>query len=262
MGEEEDAVLVEAVRGGCADAFGPLVRRYEREVVALAYSILGDRAEAQDMAQEAFVRAYGNLNVLADPSRFAAWLRRIVFGTCIDRVRAFRPELYRGEGVGEHDEIASSAPNALERLERVELAQRVLDAIAGLPERYRVPLTLFHIDGLSHDKVAAALGVSVGTARSLTTRARRKLAGLLRDHAPEDRPVNCIDAVFDEQESTPRLLHVLNGDSTRYSLEKSDVPGTFTVWADVLHDGPTPGDVSDEEWYGVRSRFIEARGWA
>lgn len=93
-----DAELVRRTRSGERDAFNALVDRYQRDVIALAFSLLGDGAEAEDMAQDTFVRAYRNLGLLANPDRFGAWLRRITFGTCIDWLRVFRPALFRAEG--------------------------------------------------------------------------------------------------------------------------------------------------------------------
>ncbi len=262
-----DAELVERARQGTSGAFAELVRRYQREVYALACSLLSDRAEAEDMAQEAFVRALRNLDLLADPAKFGPWLRRVTFGVCIDWLRAFRPELYRSSLRPDAESAAephSAEPSPLERLEQLELSARVLAAVEQLPPRYRVPLTLFHLDGLSHAKVAAALEVPVGTVRSLVTRARQKLAPLLQDYATEVMPMNSrLEEVFAEQSARPpRLLHLLNGDATREKLERSEVPGTFSVWADVLHEGPVPADLSDERLREVRARFIAGAGWA
>src|SRR5687768_9203764 len=87
--------LVESARRGDVAAFGELVRRHQGQVIAVAISILGDRAEAEDLAQETFIRASRNLDLLADPEKFPRWVRRIAFGVCIDWLRSFRPQLYR-----------------------------------------------------------------------------------------------------------------------------------------------------------------------
>lgn len=259
-----DAELVWRTRAGERDAFDALVHRYERDVIALAFSLLGDGAEAEDMAQETFVRAYRNLGLLANPDRFGAWLRRITFGTCIDWLRAFRPALFREDGNALPDatELPSGAPSPLDRTLQSELAKHVREAIARLPENYRVPLTMYHLDGLSQDKVARALGVQAGTVRSLITRARRKLAPLLEPYAREDMAMQArLDDVFDEGPSSrPRLLHVLNGDATADPLRQSEVPGTLAVWADVLHEGPVPADDDLEEWLDIRARFHDGAG--
>src|SRR3954471_20156772 len=99
MGQSTDAELVQRVlHSGDADAYGQLVRRDQGHVYGLAYSILRDWAEAQDMTQETFIRAYVNLGTLKDRARCPAWLRRVAFSTCMYWLRTFRPELYRSLG--------------------------------------------------------------------------------------------------------------------------------------------------------------------
>ena len=259
-----DAELVTRARKGESGAFGELVRRHQRATRALAYALVGDQAEAEDLSQEAFLRAFRNLDLLADPAKFAPWLRRITFGVCIDWVRAFRPHLYRHETPADESAastIASVEPTPLEQTERRELADRVLQALAQLPSRYRTPLTMYHVDGLSHEKVARALDVPVGTVRSLVSRARKRLAASLQTYANGiQMTTSADDEVLSDQPVTPRMLHVLNGDATRLQLERSDVPGTYTVWADVLHEGPVPRDVDDARFREVRLQFLATMG--
>jgi RNA polymerase sigma factor (sigma-70 family) len=254
---DSDALLVARARAGDDDAFGALVRRHERAARAVARSLVGDADEAEDLAQQAFVRAHRNLDLLADPARFGAWLSRIVFGVSVDWLRAFKTDLWHTPA--ELPDLPAPGTDGLERLEREELAARVLAAVHALPERYRVPLSLFHLEGLSQARVAETLGVPAGTVRSLVTRARQRLHALL---APDlDMPDTAPGDVFDER-ATPRLLHILNGDCTRELLERTDVPGTFAVWAHALHDGPVPSfDLGDAEWRAVRDRWADRAGW-
>jgi RNA polymerase sigma factor (sigma-70 family) len=271
--ERPDAELVRAARDGddAGAAFGELVRRHERGVYVLALSLLHDAAEAEDMAQEAFLRAFRNLDLLADPAKFGVWLRRIAFGVCVDWLRAFRPHLHQSLDAGDDSELAEPAdagPSPVQQLERAELAGRVLAALVRLPARYRVPFTLFHVDGLSHAKIAAALGTTEGTTRSLVARARRKLATLLADdpdapRAPADPigPHTTMDVLDDAPAAAPRLIHVLNGDAVRLTLERSAVPGTFAVWADALHEGPVLPDDDDVRTLERRARYHASLGY-
>ena len=258
-----DADLVERTRAGDAGAFALLVERHQRTVLAVAASLLSDRTEAQDVAQETFLRAYLNLGLLADPSRFGAWVKRVAFGASIDSFRRVRSEARLGtqSDIDGAVEILSDAPSPLETLERRELADRVLDAVAALPPRYRVPLTMFHLDGLSHAKVANALDMPVSTVRSLVTRARQRLALTLQTYANSTEMLSSNDIDVFEEQRTPRMLHVLNGDSVRGTMEQSAIPGTLTVWADVMHEGPLPRDVSDEEFSEIRARYIGSRDY-
>jgi RNA polymerase sigma-70 factor (ECF subfamily) len=95
MGSKTDAELVRLARAGRRDAYDELIRRYQNPTLGLACLLVGDRFEAEDVTQEAFLRAWLNLDLLSDPAKFARWLRRIVFGVSIDWLRVFRPELYR-----------------------------------------------------------------------------------------------------------------------------------------------------------------------
>ncbi len=256
-----DAELVERARKGEALAFEEIVRRHEATTRAVGYALVGDWAEAEDLAQETFLRAFRNLDLLADPEKLAPWLRRIAFGVCIDWVRTFRPQLYRLESEGDADAtlaVVSADPSALDHIERDELAARVMRALAELPQRYRTPLTMYHIDGLSHDKVARALDVPVGTVRSLVARARRKLARVLESELEKFDMRSTDEEVLSDQALAPHMLHVLNGDATREVMERSGIPGTYTVWADVLHEGPVPAGVDDEEFRRVRHGFLTA----
>jgi RNA polymerase sigma factor (sigma-70 family) len=255
-----DASLVARAREGESAAFEELVRRHQGATRALGYALVGDWAEAEDLSQEAFLRAFRNLDLLADPEKFAPWLRRVTFGVCIDWVRTFRPQLYRLESAADADATLAAPSHdvsPLDRLERAELAERVMRALAELPPRYRTPLTMYHIDGLSHAKVARALDVPVGTVRSLVARARRKLAAALQTYAGETSEMRSTEEeVLSDEPLAPRMLHVLNGDSTRAIMERSEIPGTYTVWADVLHEGPVPGNADDEEFRRIRLDFL------
>jgi RNA polymerase sigma factor (sigma-70 family) len=246
------AELVDEARRGSADARDELVRRYHRETAVLAAAMVNDPTEAEDLSQEAFIRAFRNLDLLVDPSRFGAWLRRIVIGVSIDWLRSFRPDLYRGWTDADDIAIAARDGSPLHRLLHSEMAERVGAALEALPPRYRVPIRLYHLDGLSHAKIAVALGVPVATVQSLVARARRKLAPLLAEYAPDAQ----VQEVFEEQVVTQstqtHFLHVANGTCTTRLIEAAGIPGRLSIWADPLHDGPVPGGLTDAELLDLR----------
>lgn len=210
MQKKTDAELVEMVRElGDTAAYGQLVIRYQGHAFGLAYSILGDWAEAEDIAQEAFIRAYVNLHTLNEPAKFPSWLRRIVFSTCITWLRTFRPELYRS--MGEPSDVDELEPipdtrtvTPMEHSLNNEMSVVVLSAIADLPQKYRIPLTMFHLDGLSYKKVADFLEIPIGTVRSLINRAKKKLKPALESYAQEVFPM--LNEVFDEHKPTEELV--------------------------------------------------------
>jgi RNA polymerase sigma-70 factor (ECF subfamily) len=195
-----DGELVSKTRSNDADAFRELVGRYQGHVYGLAYSLVGNWVDAQDITQETFIRAYLDLDKLRDPGRFAPWLRRVAFGTAMNWLRAFRPGLYAHmDGRADLDEleIPDFRPGPAELVERRELADAVLRAVQSLPPKYRMPLAMFHLDGLSYQKVAEFLDIPLGTAKSLIHRAREKLKVVLATYAPEE-VAPMVQEVFNE----------------------------------------------------------------
>jgi RNA polymerase sigma factor (sigma-70 family) len=198
--ESTDSQLVDATLAGSHEAYRTLVTRYQGHVYGLAYSIVGNWHDAQDIAQETFIRAYTNLDQLRDAARFAAWLRRVAFSITMAWVKAHRPALFRElDGKVDADvlEIPDFSPGPAETAEKRELADAVVAAVASLPPKYRVPLTMFHLDGLSYQKVADFLDIPLGTAKSLIARARAKLKQALASAVVEDlTPI--VQEVFNE----------------------------------------------------------------
>jgi RNA polymerase sigma-70 factor (ECF subfamily) len=194
-----DAELIRETRAGQPEAYGELVTRYQGHVYGLAYSMVGRWEEAQDIAQETFLRAYTNLDQLQDPQRFAAWLRRVTVSVTLNWIRAYKPGFYQHLSEVDFDtlELPDFAPGPQEVLERRELAKAVLQAVSSLPPKYRVPLAMFHLDGLSYQKVADFLDIPLGTAKTLIHRARTKLREALAPYVLEAL-TPMVQEVFDE----------------------------------------------------------------
>jgi RNA polymerase sigma factor (sigma-70 family) len=244
MDAKSDADLVASAKAGDKEAYGLLIQRFQRSAYGLACVLLGDQCEAEDITQEAFLRAWQNLDLLSDPAKFAPWLRRIVFGVSIDWLRTFRPDLYRLAD-SDIELVLFSQPaattTALAALETIELRQRVWDAVARLPPNYRLPLTLFHLDGLSHAKVADAIGVGESTVRSLVTRARKKLAPMLATYAAEVLPA--LQDILAESEKGKSMLHIVDGESVAGTLRESIVPGEVRIYGDLMYEGRVEKEV-------------------
>lgn len=229
-----DGQLVTATLAGDPEAYRQLVTRYQGHVYALAYSLVGNWSDAQDLAQETFIRAYSNLDKLREPERFASWLRRVTFGVTMDWLRTFRPKLFaQFDGRVDLDilEIPDFEPGPAEVAERRELAEAVLAALASLPSKYRVPLTMFHLDGLSYQKVAAFLDIPLGTAKSMIHRAREKLrAALAQTLSQEAMPM--VQDVFDEHklpgEFASRVL--ANVPDVNWGSAENEFCGSLVAW--------------------------------
>ena len=201
-----DAALVKRTRGGDRDAYGEMVTRYQGHVYGLAYTLVNNRSDAQDIAQEAFVRAYLNLDQLRDPGRFAPWMRRVTFSVAMNWLKVHRPrlhDLYDGRIDLDILEIPDFRPGPSEEMKHRELAQAVQEAVASLPPKYRVPLTMFHLDGLSYRKVADFLDIPLGTAKSLISRARGRLRAALDGYYHHQKELTAMVAeVFEEHKLT------------------------------------------------------------
>jgi len=186
MAESSDDDLMRAAGFGDRAAFGRLVTRHAARMGALAGRIVGNRGDAEEIVQEAFLRAW-----LKAPSwqaqdgadgaaRFTTWLGRVVVNLSLDRKRRVRPEPIEA---AEH--IADDGPDGFAATARAEAARRIAAAMADLPERQRAALVLCHYEGFSNIEAAEILEISVGALESLLVRARRRLRDTLADLAPE-----------------------------------------------------------------------------
>lgn len=171
----EDRVLLARVARQDGQAFRILVDRHLTAIVTLARRMLKDEAEAEDIAQEAMLRLWRAGETLdLGPHGLRPWLRRVTSNLCLDRIRAGRRTVVT-------DEVPEMAeePTQATSLEEQDLARRVGEAMAALPERQRRALTLFHHEGLSQAEVGEILGVSDEAVESLLARARRALRASL-----------------------------------------------------------------------------------
>ncbi|MEQ1715963.1 MAG: sigma-70 family RNA polymerase sigma factor, partial [Hyphomicrobium sp.] len=154
-GADERALLAEVGSGHMA-AFRVLLDRHQGGITAVARRMLRDDAEAEDVAQEAFLRLWrSGASLDVGPAGVRPWLRRVVSNLCIDRLRGAG----RQTVVAEVPEQAEEA-GQLASLESAELSGRVDTALKTLPERQRLALTLFHFEGMSQNEVAAALEIT------------------------------------------------------------------------------------------------------
>ncbi|OGD37858.1 MAG: hypothetical protein A2V45_03810 [Candidatus Aminicenantes bacterium RBG_19FT_COMBO_58_17] len=173
MDEKE---LIRRSQAGDGEAFGVLVERYKGKVFSLAYGFTRDRTSADDLAQEVLIKAYFSLPKFKAKSAFGTWLYRIAVNHAKDFLRKNkgRQKEISIEDVGEQTLTAEN--KSLEE-KRVEEGRRqiVQAALARLPEKYRVILTLRDIDGLSYEDISGVLKLSPGTVDSRLHRARRKL---------------------------------------------------------------------------------------
>lgn len=185
---EVDAQLVERVKNGDQKAFELLVSKYQRKVLRLLSRLIRDPAEMEDVAQEAFIKAYRALPQFRGESAFYTWLYRIAVNTAKNYLatQGRRPstvsEFQSGED-GEFFDVGDvvediNTPDAV--LQSREIAETVNAAIEALPEDLRTAITLREIEGLSYEEIAQAMDCPIGTVRSRIFRAREAIADRIR----------------------------------------------------------------------------------
>jgi len=181
-----DWALVQQCAAGDELACAHLVTDHQRMVYTLALHLLGDQQEAMDLSQEVFLRVFRTLAQFRGQSTLRTWIYRIVVNQASNRQRWWRRrfrshQVALEEHVANHGELVESRHYAMPDrvLQQIETADRVREALAGLPFDQRAAIVLREIDGLSYEEIAEALGVAVGTVKSRLARARLSLRAAL-----------------------------------------------------------------------------------
>ena len=177
-GAADEAKLVARCLNQDQDAFGQLVERYATVIVNLAYRMVGDRTEAEDLAQETFVAAFKALPTFRAESKFSTWLYRIAANKCKDWLRVKRP----GQGVQDVDVeevfddrvVEERTPERL--LSQQQVAARLDQAIQRLPPLYREAFVLKHVEGLSYEEMQEIVGVNADTLKMRVYKGRVQLS--------------------------------------------------------------------------------------
>ena len=177
MNESPDRDLIFRARRGETDAFGELVSRYQAAVFNVCYRLMGERREAEDMTQEAFIRAYTRLESY-DPERpFGPWMRRVAANLCLNRLESLpitQPvidEERDPDDPGQRPEPVAEAHDEAEHLRLV---------LCSLPPHYRAVLELRHYQELSYEEIAETLRLPLSDVKSHLFRARKLLAEKLK----------------------------------------------------------------------------------
>ena len=182
MQANDDGVLVSQVRKGNLEAYGELVRRYQGSVFGVCYRMLGGRQEAEDLAQDAFLRGYERLETFDLAYPFGPWIRRVAANLCLNRLQRRQPVLLEFD-----DEAglrgAPPGPSPESAAEKRQEAQAIRQAILELPPMYRAVIELRHFQDASYEEIAATLRLPLSDVKSHLYRARRTLSRRLADHA-------------------------------------------------------------------------------
>ncbi|WJH32791.1 sigma-70 family RNA polymerase sigma factor [Paenibacillus sp. CC-CFT747] len=216
MDEELHRLIGEARRGG-KDAFARLVTLYKDRVYRHAYGMLGDRMEAEDMAQEAFLKAYYALPGLESEYAFSSWLMRIVTNLCKDRLLK-RDKLRRVEG-GPYEEAASEGKRDQ------ETPLYIREALGRLSVEHREVILLHDLQGYRYEEIAVLLEIPVGTVKSRLHAARVSLRKEMRGGRrmkthPEDQLTAYIDKELGEEERRAVENHLKDCPDCRSLVEE------------------------------------------
>ena len=185
MTNEQEQAYIRRVLHGDANAFEPLVREHEKNVYNLALRTLGNAQDAEDVTQEAFLKAYRSLASFRGESKFSVWLYRIVTNLCLDALRAGKRRAAQSLTVesenGEDEELSVpderfSPEHLLDRKLTREAVQR---GLGQLSDEARQILLLREIQGMSYDEIAETLSLDLGTVKSRIFRARKRLCAFL-----------------------------------------------------------------------------------
>ncbi len=177
IGAVRRAVL--AVRGGNGEAFGPIVERYQQRLFGLAMMMTRHREGAEEVTQDAFVRAFSRLHLYDESRPFYPWLATIAVRLAQNWLRSHGRESQRVSPLFEPDREPSSPNEPVDSLITIERERQLWQSVAALPSGERTAVVLYYRDGMKVNDVARALGVTGGTVKTLLFRARKKLRSAL-----------------------------------------------------------------------------------
>ncbi|RRJ95060.1 sigma-70 family RNA polymerase sigma factor [Opitutaceae bacterium TAV4] len=184
-----DWIVVQAVQAGNVQAFDTLVRRYRERVLGVIYNLTSNREDAADLTQDAFLKAFQSINRFQGQSSFFTWLYRIAVNSTLTHLRKNKlrsffsfEKLQEDPPVAELVNQLTDKKGADRNLYLAELQEKLNEALQKLSINHRTVITLFEIDGLSHEEIAEITGCSVGTVRSRLHYAKQQLQAELQPY--------------------------------------------------------------------------------
>ena len=178
---------IKQIKKGDQDAFGEIVDLFKDKIYQLSYRMVGNAHEAEDIAQEAFIRAYMNIHTYDTNRKFSTWLYRIATNLTIDRIRKKKPDYYLDaevvgtEGLTMYSQVAADVQLPEDQLQSLELQEEIQQQILSLPDKYRSVIVLKYIDELSLKEISEILELPVGTVKTRIHRGREALRQQLRN---------------------------------------------------------------------------------
>jgi RNA polymerase sigma-70 factor (ECF subfamily) len=178
MIHQDEILLIQQFKAGDPSTFGPIVRTYQDRIYNLCYYLLGNPQDAEDAAQDVFIKAFRNLKDFRPEASLYTWLYRIGVNTCLDYKRKYRTDVFKDESLAEG--LPSNEPSPEGRYRSKEIGQAIQSALDQLSKSSRAVIVLKEIEGLPYEEIAKVLDTSVGTIKSRLSRAREELRRFLR----------------------------------------------------------------------------------
>ena len=175
-----DQVYIDSILNGDANAFAVLVDRYKDLVYTLALRMMKHTEEAEEAAQDTFIKAYKSLDKFKGESKFSTWIYRVAYNTCLDRLKKNKRQKYTVE-INEYTEHqVKTLDNALDNIEAKEREQTIQDCLALLPSEDSFLLTLYYFEELSLEEIGIIVDLKPNNVKVKLFRSRKKLATVLR----------------------------------------------------------------------------------
>ncbi len=184
MTKQSDHALVKKSKAGDTEAFSELVLRHEKSVYGLAFQFMRETTAAEDMTQEAFLKAYRLLRGFRGDCSFSTWLYRVTCSVCLTELKR---QGRRNEVTLEPGHLAEQPVQESEPPETRDLRARIRQCVTLLPDRYATIIALYYLEGSSYEEIASAMEIPLGTLKTWMYRARQELRTIvereLDDHA-------------------------------------------------------------------------------
>ncbi|WP_336758528.1 sigma-70 family RNA polymerase sigma factor [Paenibacillus sp. USHLN196] len=241
---------IEAAMKGEPEAYEQLVSQYRGMALAVAYNRLGDTFWAEDVVQEAFTEAFGNLSKLEAPEAFPGWFKVIVERQCYRWLRRKQHTTIPVQELEHVFQEEGQAHNPEEQAMQNEMHRTMRDSIAMLPSSMRIAVELFYLEGYSLKEISEFLGVNVAALKKRLFDARSKLK--------RSMPVRNLVSMFNDlYEGGKGMLHIMNGDHAANRLRESGIQGDILVWRELYTFGPVAKDMSVAKKRKNRASVLE-----
>lgn len=178
MNPNDENHLIRRFKAGDPSTFETIVQAHQDRIYNLCYYLLGNSQDAEDAAQDVFIKAYQNLNNFKPEASLSTWLYRIGVNTCLDHKRKSRPEPLKDQSMAEN--LPSAEPSPERHYQSKEIGRAIRAALDQLSKPSRAVIVLKEIEGLSYEEIAEVLHTSVGTVKSRISRTREALRRFLR----------------------------------------------------------------------------------